>query len=288
MQDIWHHIHSLLPLRDAARVACVSHAFRHSWRCYPNLDITRKALGLEDEMSSSFEISSALASITNQILKERSRIGTKALRLEINDFPMFSTSCDLDRWLYIAVRPGIEKLDLWLKLHSYDDAPVYNFPCPLLLDGSGKSIRDLKLMNCAFRPTAELGSLRSLTSLSLCSVHITGDELRCLLSISLALDNLRLVLCNEITFLEIPSLLQRLSHLDVNCCTNLKVIESKAPNLYNFKYEGALIRLSLGDSLQNLKFFSSCWAMFHYACKNHPHMVPNLEDLDISTYVVYS
>ncbi|KAM0896091.1 hypothetical protein ACQ4PT_023417 [Festuca glaucescens] len=282
-EDIWHRIHSLLPLRDAARVACVSHSFRHSWRCYPNLDITRKTLGLEDEMSSSFKISSTLANITNQILKERSRIGVKALRLEINDFPLFSTSCDLDRWLYIAVRPGIEKLDLWLKLHSYG-AAVYNFPCPLLLDGSGKSIRDLHLSNCAFRPTARFGGLRSLTSLSLSNVHITGDELRCLLSSSVALVNLKLLFCNEMIFLEIPSLLQRLSHLVVNDCKNLKVIESRAPNLYSFKYVGALVRLSLGDSLQNLKFFHSSWGLFHSTCKNHPHMVPNLEAIDISSY----
>ncbi|KAM0892052.1 hypothetical protein ACQ4PT_026022 [Festuca glaucescens] len=164
-EDIWHHIHSLLPLRDAARVACVSHSFRHSWRCYPNLYITRKTLGLEDEMSSSFKISSVLAYITNQILKERSRIGVKALKLEI------------------------------------------------------------------------------------------------------------------------PSLLQRLSHLVVNDCKNLKVIESRAPNLYSFRYGGALIRLSLGDSLQNFKLFRSPWGVFHYSCKNHPHMLQNLEDLDISTYV---
>ncbi|KAL6870578.1 hypothetical protein ACP4OV_014426 [Aristida adscensionis] len=30
-EDVWSYIHSLLPMRDAARVACVSHAFLHSW-----------------------------------------------------------------------------------------------------------------------------------------------------------------------------------------------------------------------------------------------------------------
>uniref|UniRef100_A0A0E0D0V9 At1g61320/AtMIF1 LRR domain-containing protein n=1 Tax=Oryza meridionalis TaxID=40149 RepID=A0A0E0D0V9_9ORYZ len=35
--DIWSHIHSLMPLRDASRAACVSRAFLRSWRCHPNL-----------------------------------------------------------------------------------------------------------------------------------------------------------------------------------------------------------------------------------------------------------
>uniref|UniRef100_A0ACD5YE55 Uncharacterized protein n=1 Tax=Avena sativa TaxID=4498 RepID=A0ACD5YE55_AVESA len=284
-EDIWHHIHSLLPLRDAARVACVSRSFKNSWRCYPNLSITRKTLGMENEMSSA-KVSVVLANRTKHILRNHSGVGIKALELQINDFPVFTASSDVDRWLRVALRGGIEKLDLRLWLHSRD-ADVYNFPYRRLLDGSGKSIQDLHLSNCAFRPTAGLGCFTSLTSLSLRYVHITGDELRCLLSSSVALVKLGLEFCNKLIFLEIPSPLQRLSHLVVRDCKNLKVIESRAPNLYSFRCDGgALARLSLGDSLQNFKFCHSSWDVFHYACKNHPHMMPNLEALDIfSSYV---
>ncbi|KAF8668430.1 hypothetical protein HU200_052243 [Digitaria exilis] len=50
MQDIWHRVHSLMPLRDAARAACLSHAFLRSWRCYPNLTFNADALkpGIEE------------------------------------------------------------------------------------------------------------------------------------------------------------------------------------------------------------------------------------------------
>jgi hypothetical protein len=44
MQDIWRHIHSLMPMRDAAQAACVSHAFLRSWRCHPNLTFCGTAL----------------------------------------------------------------------------------------------------------------------------------------------------------------------------------------------------------------------------------------------------
>uniref|UniRef100_A0A0D9Z405 Uncharacterized protein n=1 Tax=Oryza glumipatula TaxID=40148 RepID=A0A0D9Z405_9ORYZ len=45
-EDIWHHIHSLLPLQDAARAACVSQAFLRFWRCHPNLIFSWKTMGL--------------------------------------------------------------------------------------------------------------------------------------------------------------------------------------------------------------------------------------------------
>jgi hypothetical protein len=161
-------------LRDAARVAYVSRSFRRSWRCYPNLTITTETLGLGGvEYEMSYEISSTLAKNTDHILRNHSDNGVNALKLEINDFPMFSTSCDLDRWLLIAVKPGIEELYLWLGLHSRD-AAVYDFQCSLLLNGSGKSIRHLHLVYCTIRPTAGLCCLRSLTSLDFCNVLIRG------------------------------------------------------------------------------------------------------------------
>ncbi|CAO2043990.1 unnamed protein product [Urochloa humidicola] len=45
-EDIWCHIHSLMPLRDSARSACVSCTFLYSWRCHPKLTFTEEALGL--------------------------------------------------------------------------------------------------------------------------------------------------------------------------------------------------------------------------------------------------
>uniref|UniRef100_A0ACD5Y080 Uncharacterized protein n=1 Tax=Avena sativa TaxID=4498 RepID=A0ACD5Y080_AVESA len=280
-EDIWHHIHSLMRLRDAARVACVSRSFRYSWRCYPNLTITRETLGLKGgKYGRPFKKSCGLARKTDHILKNHSGRGVKVLKLQIHDFPMFSTSYDLDRWLHIAIKPGIEELYLWLELHS-PDAAVYNFPCRLLLDGSGKSIRHLNLSNCAFRPTAGLCSLISLTNLDLCDVRITGDELGYLLASSVALEKLRLVYCHELFFLEIPTLLQQLRCLIIDHCENLKVIDSKAPNLYSFLYLGDLVRLSLGDSLRVFEIYASGSDFIYYACENLPGMLPNLEALDI-------
>jgi hypothetical protein len=93
--------------------------------------------------------------------------------------------------------------------------------------------------------------------------------------------------CHELIFLEIPSLLQRLSHLIIIDCRNLELIESKAPNLCSFRYMGDLVRLSLGDSLRDFEIVASSWDFVRYACQNLPNMLPNLEALDIDASLVY-
>jgi hypothetical protein len=121
---------------------------------------------------------------------------------------------------------------------------------------------------------AELSPFRSPTSLHLCSVRITGDELGCLLSNSPALKQLKLNDCKEIIFLKIPCMLQRLSCLSVVACWKLKVIERKAPNLSSIDFSGENIKLSLREALRmkdlrmrcaNRRPLCSCRAAIHYA-----------------------
>uniref|UniRef100_A0A0E0JPD3 Uncharacterized protein n=1 Tax=Oryza punctata TaxID=4537 RepID=A0A0E0JPD3_ORYPU len=242
-EDIWHHIHSLMPMRDAARAACLSHAFLCSWRI-------------------------------DSILGNHSGIGVKILKLEL-----FGTAYrNLDNWLQVAVTPGIEELTLRVCRLEIR----YNFPCALLSDGVRNSIRYLELGFCIFRPTAELGPLGSLTKLHLQHVRITGDELECLLSNSLALEQLVLIQCKEIICLRIPCVLQRFSCLRVLHCVRLKLIESKVPNLSTLDLSGKA-ELSLGETLQ-IKNLS----MHHpnavcYARSELPSSMPHLDTLALSS-----
>uniref|UniRef100_A0ACD5YZU9 Uncharacterized protein n=1 Tax=Avena sativa TaxID=4498 RepID=A0ACD5YZU9_AVESA len=278
-EEIWGHIHSLMSLRDAARAACVSHSFLRSWRCHPNLTFSKEALVLgwnpyRKSKSSDKESSDRVRKI-DHILKNHSGIGLKVVRLELFDAANIST-CYLDKWLRLAVKPGLEELELLL---DYD--AEYNFPCSVLLDGRANSIRLLHLTYCVFRPMAGFSCLRSLTCLSLCDVYITGDELGCLLSCSFALEELTLMSCEEIICLKIPCMLQRLNHLVVHECDNLEVVESKAPNLSIFQYTGGAVKLSLGDALRDLTITASGWNLVHYAGAKLPQIVPYLEALYI-------
>ena len=117
--------------------------------------------------------------------------------------------------------------------------------------------------------------------LHLCGVGITGDELGCLLSDSLALEQLELTYCDDIFRLEIPCLLQRFSYLEVTECRKLQAIESKAPNLSSFSFTGNQTQFSIGESLKvnSVKLYGS-WAM-SYAIEQLNSCVANLENLTI-------
>ncbi|PVH36153.1 hypothetical protein PAHAL_6G008800 [Panicum hallii] len=265
-EDIWRHIHSLMPMDAAARAACLSRTFLNSWRCYPRLDLDPGTLCSKKTDERHFRCR------VDSILRNHSGIGLKILKLNLwlrkSYFPY------LDSWLQAAVTPGIEELTLWL-------CEEYNFPCSVLSDGVRDSVRSLQLIFCTFRPKSELGLLRSLTRLSLCYVRITGEELECLLSNSLALEHLDIDRCKEIVLLKIPSVLQQLSYLEVRGLENLQVVENNAPNLSRFFLGGVekVKKLSLGGQ-KTMKVFTLCRRnAVSYALAELPSIMPNLESL---------
>ncbi|CAL5009633.1 unnamed protein product [Urochloa decumbens] len=270
-EEIWHHIHSLLPLRDAARAACLSRAFLHSWRCHPILTLNRCILG-----SNASVPEENLSCIIDNILRNHTGIGIKIFKLE----SIFDACNYLDNWLQIAVTPGIEELTLKL-CHG---EMQYNVPCKLFSDGVQSSIRYLQLSLCAFHPKAELGPLRNLTSLQLHSVRISGDELECFLSKSPALEQLHVSACHEIMALKIPCVLLQLHCLKVSDCRKLQVIESKARNLSSFILMGAVVKVSLGETLQMKNLCMSHPNLICSARAELPSTMPNLEILSIGSF----
>ncbi|KAF2915647.1 uncharacterized protein [Oryza sativa Japonica Group] len=233
-EEMWQHIHSLMPMKDAARVACLSSAFLYSWRNRPKLSFSTETMGI-------VEGTTDFIRKIDRVMKKHSGIGVKALTIEFNG--LFSTKARsyLERWLQIAVTPRIEELSLSMsKGKSY-----YDFPCSLLSDGSGSSIRLLDLYRCTFRPTAEIGCFQSLTRL-----HLE----------------------------------YRLTYVEVRGCSRLRVIENKAPNLHSlhiFYQPYHPIKLSFGESslVKNLRIGYS--SVLDHACAELPYIFPNLETLTI-------
>uniref|UniRef100_A0ACD5YDK2 Uncharacterized protein n=1 Tax=Avena sativa TaxID=4498 RepID=A0ACD5YDK2_AVESA len=287
-EDIWHHICSFLPLKDAARAARASHVFRDSWRCHPNLNFTKETMGFNQNARIRNKMTTKYNSRVGHILKNHSGMGVKTLHLQFYGPYNASTSYCLDSWLQIAVKPGIEELTLVLNSESEQslNKENYNFQCSFLSNGSGNSIRALDFIGCAFRPTKGFGCMRSLTSLSLGSVHITGDELGFLLSNSLALERLEVSCCNDIIFIQIPCLLQRLSSLRVSQCDMLQVVESKAPNISSFDihFHGKNVEMLLGKSLRAKEIKISHPCVLQDARTTLPSSMPNLETLTIYSY----
>uniref|UniRef100_A0ACD5YEJ6 Uncharacterized protein n=1 Tax=Avena sativa TaxID=4498 RepID=A0ACD5YEJ6_AVESA len=212
----------------------------------------------------------------DDILKKHSGIGVKTFNLD------FTYCCKpkayeyLHRWLQIAVTPGIEKLTLVMP--GNEDV---SFPCPVLSDENGSSVRYLHLVHCAFRPKDSLGFLRNLTVLHLDWVRITGDELGCLLSSCVALERLELRGCYEITYLKIPSWLQQLSYLQVLECGKLRLLKNEAPNIHSFHFRGGQVEVSLGEALRLKNLDMECYRVLRYVHEELPYSVPNLETITI-------
>ncbi|XP_044397811.1 uncharacterized protein [Triticum aestivum] len=137
-EDVVHHIHALMPLRDAARAACVSRSFRRSWRHYPNLTFGMQQLGLIRKAGTVDEVAMDLVSRIDHIVGNHSGTGVKTLELQLPwNWNRLDTSY-VDRFLKAAIAPGIQELTVMPPLLQR-----YNFPCSLLSGESGRSIRYL-------------------------------------------------------------------------------------------------------------------------------------------------
>ncbi|XP_066352307.1 uncharacterized protein [Miscanthus floridulus] len=269
-------------MQDAARVACVSRAFAHSWRCHPNLILSEESLGLNKNTCEEEGKRRNFTSTVDDIMKHHSGNGVKKLKVHVSSVHN-KDSCHLDHldsWLQHAVKPGIEELTITLPSMNGS----YNFPCELLSGGTADSLRYLYLASCIFHHTFKIGCLGSLTRLQLYMVHIKDNELSCLLSNSLALEQLELRHCSTIKCLKIPCL-QQFSYLGVTFCTKLQVIESKAPNLSSFRFGGGLhVQLALGETLQIKKLDIICNGAAFYALTELPSSMSNLEGLNIYSH----
>ncbi|KAI4988723.1 hypothetical protein ZWY2020_036040 [Hordeum vulgare] len=238
-------------MQDAARAACVSHAFKRSWRCYPNLAFNTKALGVDERSCGKDEIVRNFTSKVDNILNNHSCIAIKTLEIVFRYYD--DKVCNLDSWLQTAITPGIEKLTVQLSTKSRKH---YNFPCSLYL-----------------------------SRLELLNVNITGDQLGSLLHNAVALQRMKLNGCDYIICLKIPFHLQQLKYLEVFHCSSLRVIEIEAPNFSNFQFRGLRqVQLSLGVALQFKKFDMSFPGVVSYTCANLLSNLRYIEALSLCSW----
>ncbi|KAF7088065.1 hypothetical protein CFC21_091214 [Triticum aestivum] len=311
-EDILFRIHSLMPMREAARAACASHAFLNSWRYHPNLIFDKDTIGFP--FLHSWRYHSGLIFNNDTIGSKESASGEnvhhkidcilrehkgslKTFKLDYARMNGLDDFSYLDSWLQIALKPGLEELTFMLSASMSQTTGKYNFPCPLsgakrtynfpcalLSDRVGNSLRCLRLGLCVLHRIVELGPLRSLTRLYLCHLSITWNELERLLSNSLALELLHLTGCDEIKCLKLSSALQRLSGLHILVCQRLGVIESKAPNLSSLRLRsGCRLDFSLVETWQMKKLYLVQSNLIYDARAKLPPVLPNIETLYIES-----
>ncbi|XP_025876418.2 uncharacterized protein [Oryza sativa Japonica Group] len=312
-EDIWQHIHSRMPMRDAARAACVSHRFLRFWRGYPTVTIDQETLGLSSQrfwITSEDERGEYILTKAQKVLESRLSGSTivQSLKLDLSTFRKAIVSATvagglLDCWLRAFVKPGIVDITVLLPkceddddcyyYYGHDCLPEYTFPCSLLSDDEDKitSLQSLSLSSCGFHPTEGmttlLGCWKSMSTVCLHRVAITDEELGFFLAGCLVLERLDLSFCNSIGALKIPSALRRLRSLRVRSCRMLRTIESGAPMLATVWYDGwPLLRFWLGGALETTHLEVHATRMgdvIQYAGSKLPSAALNLETLVLST-----
>lgn len=268
-EDILWKIHALMPMQDAARAACLSRSFHHSWRCYPKLIFDMRALRKQTR---------DFINRVDHIMQNHSGVGVEIFKLQTrNDFSVHPSY--LDRWLQVAVTPGIKEFVLGLPIGN---KMKYNLPGSLLSRERAHSIQYFHLSGCTLHSVSKVGCLSRLKTVRLHDVGITGEELCLLLANSFALERLDLWSCYDIRCLKISHLLLKLNRLEVHSCKMLQMIECGAPNVSILSYDGPTIPISLGGSLQVKKMQLTNIVvpnLLHYASTKLLSIAPNVRTL---------
>ncbi|KAK3124319.1 hypothetical protein QOZ80_7BG0584910 [Eleusine coracana subsp. coracana] len=280
--DVMHQILTLLPMQDAARAACVSRELLRSWRYYPELEFSAKTLSLDEHTSIKSQMAKGVIRRIDDTLQNRAGIWVKRLKFKLGFFCKLR-ACYINQWLDAAATFGLEELTLEL---PRNEKMKYKFPCKLFFGEKECSMQSLCLYACAFPTEHGSCSFRSLKRVEFRFVHITTEESLVFLSSSLVLEHLEIGYCHEIFCLRIPCTLQLLNVLRVERCSMLETIESDAPNLSTFHYEGPIIQFLLEDTLQlkdvNISIYP-WFDLFDYAFLELPMIAPNIETLFLMT-----
>ncbi|KAL6651756.1 hypothetical protein ACP70R_010681 [Stipagrostis hirtigluma subsp. patula] len=276
--DVLSSILSQLPFKEAVQTSVVSRNWRHLWRYYPELILTREMM-LGSSATGDHPASNAATFIgrVNSIVGQLSSVSATLNKFVVK-FPLLLSDSDhIDRWVSLsaASRARCIVLDLSPKFSTERNAR-YSFPLHLF---SGSCVKSLCLGYVSLKLPPSLRGFTNLKKLSLHMVSITGD-LQDLLPECNVLEWLTLTDCSLHPYLIIRQPLQRLWYLRVLRC-RLQKLELQAPNLTEFEFTNYPVPFVLGDclkmSMASIILLSPLHA-FGYVCTELPNALPHVQD----------
>nr|XP_015617759.1 F-box/FBD/LRR-repeat protein At1g13570 isoform X3 [Oryza sativa Japonica Group]XP_015617760.1 F-box/FBD/LRR-repeat protein At1g13570 isoform X3 [Oryza sativa Japonica Group] len=285
-EDVVFLIIRLLSLTNAARVSMVSQKWLQSWRLYPNLEFTSKALGLNKRVHKQGRRAKFVRCV-NTIIRHHAGTGINSFTLKRN-LNNHKYAHYIDRWIYFAVRSGANELtiDLSPRWYAHPRDVKYSFPSSNVAAPEPTSIEHLKLCFMNLRPLPTFSGLRSLKTLDLALVCITTEDLESLLSYTPALQQLKLRQCPMLEYLKITDVLAKLVYIDIVPCLWLKILEIHAQNLVAINtYNICHLKIVLSEALvlkgAHIELVLSS-DVIEYAFTDLAPLMPDLESLFLS------
>ncbi|KAF3962987.1 hypothetical protein CMV_012567 [Castanea mollissima] len=180
----------------------------------------------------------------------------------------------IDGWIDSAISKGVKRLELdFTPTEACEKQMLYTFPHERFI-----SIKS---------SVVGVSCIKSLTSLTLIYVHVTGELLEHILSNCPLLERLHVAYSEDLVTLKICSSSLRLKHLNIIRCWELKRIEIFAPNLESFGLVARAIEMHVNYAprLLDVHVYVGAYDYLNYALCPLSSYLSQLQSLTLDFYI---
>ncbi|KAL9442537.1 hypothetical protein AB3S75_020953 [Citrus x aurantiifolia] len=238
--EILVNIISRLAVREAARTSVLSSRWKYLWTfttCL-NFSALKMLWNVKKDPATLEEERYNYINWVNDVLDSHMGLCINEFRLcfELRN----SHGSFITHWIFTALAKKVQKLEL--NLHPvgggfWPPLELYSFP-----------LECLKL----FRSPRTLSNIKSLRSLCLDAVNVSGEVLEFFIYSCPLLDRLRVVFSLDLLSLKVVGSSVKLKYLDICYCYFMEEVEISAPSVRSFKYYGPEIKLRMENVPQLL------------------------------------
>ena len=311
LQDVLHDRLSRLSIKDVVRMSTLSFEWRLLMICHPELVFTKDTFGISTDTNTDPDLD--FYGIIKDINTKRAS-WTAEFIANVDSVlrPLWSTSTTTTTTLdKFAVEFGLRRknkyhIDRWVSFSivsrakhiafhfTFDvdcfgpgcDQYKYVFPLCRLSGPSGSCVTSLILGYVWLKLPPSFCGIINLRKLTLNTVSISDDDLRCLLLSCALLESINIEWCDSLSSLLIGQELCRLQYLRVRHC-ELKMIELHAPNLTKFEFDDYVMQTVLSDSsklseaifVSNLRVLDGYDDVLDYMFTELPTALPHVHTL---------